>query len=87
MSKDIISPLIKQRSKIIHQVKKYSSKAKAMCIDARKNLSESIKITKTKWTNKMAESIRNIHQAPKEAWKAVMELKAGQTGHHEKKLG
>ena len=88
MSKEIITPLVKQRSRIIHRVRNDSSipvqQAKQMCIDARKNLSEAIQLAKAKWVNELADSIKRVHTTPKDAWKAVKELQAGLTGHHVK---
>jgi len=53
-----------------------------MCHTAKKNVQEAVELAKSKWATFLAMRISQIRPHPKEAWKAVSELKDGYTGHH-----
>ena len=55
-----------------------------MCINARKNISEAIKLAKSQWMTNLAQAVQNMRNMLKEAWKAVREIQKGVTGHHTK---
>ena len=88
MSKETITPLIKQRTRILHKVRADPTlniqAAKEMCITARKNVREAIAVAKSKWASSLARKIHNIKLAPKEAWNAARKLQEGLTGHNAK---
>lgn len=85
-SKDALTPLVKQRSRILHRVRQDKSIlpdiAKKLCCDARQNLQDAISLAKVKWAEHLARKVHGTKLNPKEAWKAVRELQAGLTGHH-----
>ena len=86
LSKELITPLIKERTRILQRVQQDLSipvkRAKEMCIAACKNVNEAISVAKSRWANKLALQVRSMKLTPKEAWQAVRDLQSGLTGHH-----
>eukprot|EP00978_Attheya_sp_CCMP212_P009820 scaffold23398_cov58-Attheya_sp.AAC.4 len=57
-------------------------KARERCKEARSNLKREIKKAKVKWYEDRAEEIRAMYFDPKNAWKAIKEIRDGFEGHH-----
>ena len=88
ISKDIVNPLIKQQSRILHWTINDQSltvdEKKERCRDAQKNANDAVKLAKTKWASNLANTVSTLKNSPKEAWKGVRELQEGYAGHHVK---
>ena len=86
MSKNILTPLIKQRSRVINRIRQDKSipreTAKEMCQTTKTNLLDTVTLAKSKWATHLAKKVHSLRLNPKEAWQAVKDLKKGITGHH-----
>ena len=57
---------------------------KAKCLDAKRDMRESVTLAKTIWIITIVETIHSMRFNPKAAWKAICILKKGHSAHHEK---
>jgi len=53
-----------------------------MCRVAKKNVQDAVEMAKSRWASHLAMKISQMRPHPKEAWKAVKDLRAILTGHH-----
>lgn len=86
LSKPQLMHLIKQRSRILNQIRQdkgiETDTANEMDTKLCNNLSDAVELVKAKWTSFLAKKVKDMQYTPKEAWKEVTVLKEGLTRHH-----